>query len=670
MRSRHSIIAALALTTAIPAAAEPLAVDRFIGDILANPGDAATIAARCDAVISESERRRAELESETGPATLETTLQRYDDIYNLLYSGLGEFALLREVMLDDARRAAGGACEVRLTSEMSKLGLSRPIYERMKAIDAGAADPASRHYLARQLASFEREGVALDEAGRLEVQAIQDELAQLSTEFERAIAAGRKTVIAEPSELEGLPADYIAAHPPGANGKVTISTDYPDIIPAMTYARSDALRQRLYEANMTRAWPENDARLARILDLRHSLAQKLGRPDYAALVLEDKMLGAPARVEQLLADMAAAARPAGMRDYAKKLSVLRQFKPGATEIAPWQNAFLGQIVQKQDYAYDRQATRAYFTYDRSRDGILQLAEDLFGIDIRPWQTTTWHEDVEAYELYDKGALVGRFYFDSHPRPGKYNHANMVPLRAGIRGRSIPVAALVMNLPKGDHATGLMEHGDVVTFLHEFGHLLHGLLSASDRWAGISGISTEWDFAEAPSQMLEEWVYDYDTLARFAVNAQGQTIPRDLVATMNRARYFDRGIGDMRQLALANISLGLHRGTAPEDLGAATRRLDNAYNIVPMADGAQMQASFGHLTGYSAIYYTYAWSKVIALDMFSAFRARGLRDLATAESYRRLVLEPGGSKPAARLVEDFLGRPITLDAYREELARGQ
>ncbi len=247
---------------------------------------------------------------------------------------------------------------------------------------------------------------------------------------------------------------------------------------------------------------------------------------------------------------------------------------------------------------------------------------------------------------------------------------MVPLRNGIAGRTLPVAALVMNFPKGDHTTGLMEHRDVETFLHEFGHMLHGMLSTSRRWAGVSGITTEWDFVEAPSQMLEEWIYDYDTLRRFARDAQGNPIPRELVEKMNTARYFDSGLGDMRQLALSNISLRLHQAPAPADIGAEVKRLDAQYNLVPLMEGTQFQNSFGHLTGYSAIYYTYRWSKVIADDMFTQFKANGLRDRATADRYRRLVLEPGGSKPAAAMVEAFLGRPISLEAYKASMAKNK
>jgi thimet oligopeptidase len=171
-------------------------------------------------------------------------------------------------------------------------------------------------------------------------------------------------------------------------------------------------------------------------------------------------------------------------------------------------------------------------------------------------------------------------------------------------------------------------------------------------------------------MLEEWVFDYDTLKSFARDAAGNPIPEELVATLNRARYFDRGMQDMRQLGLSNISLGLHRGPAPANLGARTRELHNAYDLTPYPEFVEMQNSFGHLNGYSAIYYTYRWSKVIADDLFTRFAREGLRNPATAAEYRRLVLEPGGSKPAAKLVEDFLGRPVSIDAYKAEMAKNR
>lgn len=670
MLRKITVAVLLAATSGISVQARQLPIDTFIQPIQADAKDAAALKAVCDRSIAEIERRQRELETEIGPATQLRSLQRFDDLVNLISATAGESTLYREVMADEARRQAGADCEVRVANASSKLSLSRPIYDRLKAIPTIGMSDATRLFLTRTLADFERAGVASDAAKRTQIQALQEQLSKASTDFAANIANGRKTVTADPAELEGLPADYIAAHKPGADGKVVISTDYPDINPVMAYAKSEALRKRLSLANLTRAYPQNDAVLRTILDLRQQIATLLGRPNYAALVLENKMVNTPEKVEKLLADMAAAARPAGERDYAKKLAAQKLTQPDATKIEPWNSGYLGRQVQQSLYAYDRQESRKYFAYNQVRDGILALTQDLFGVEIRPWKTAVWDPAVEPYELLDHGKVIGRFYFDSHPRPGKYNHANMVPLRNGIVGRSIPVAALVMNMPAGDHATGLMEHADVTTFLHEFGHMLHGMFSPGQRWAGVSGITTEWDFVEAPSQMLEEWVYDYDTLSRFARDAKGNPIPRELVAKMNAARYFDLGIADMRQLALANISLRLHQGKAPADIGAEVKRLDAQYNLLPLMEGSQFQDAFGHLTEYSAIYYTYRWSKVIADDMFTQFAARGLRDRATADRYRRVVLQPGGSKPAAQMVEEFLGRPISLDAYKAEMARNK
>ncbi len=657
------------LATAAAAQTAPSSVEAFTGAILADPLDAAVINARCDAYVAEANRRIDQLAAETGPATLDTTLQRFDDITALLGASSGEFGLYMQTGGDDARRQAGANCGVRLSEIGNKLSLSRPIYDRLKAVPLAGADAATRLYLGRTLAGFERAGVALPPEQRARAQALQDKLAAVGTAFDKAINDGQKKVTADPAELDGLPADFIAAHKPGADGKVTITTDYPDYVPVATYAKSEELRRRLYFAYMTRAYPGNDANLRQMLDLRQQLADLLGRKNYAALIAEDKMLDTPAKIEALLKEMGDAARPVGESDFRRKLAIWQKDHPGATSYGVWNNAYLTNLLKKQDYAYDTQESRQYFAYNDVRDGILKLTEDLFGVEIRPWKTTVWSPLVESYEMYEGGKLIGRFYFDSHPRPGKYGHANFIPLRIGVTGHQVPMGVLVMNLPAGDHTTGLMQHDDVETFLHEFGHGLHHIFGGQQqRWAGQSGVATEWDFVEAPSQMLEEWVYDYDTLKAFAHDASGKVIPPELVAKMNKARYFNLGMGDMQQLGYSNISLGLHTAPAPADLGAASRALYDAYSIQPIPPETQMQDSFNHLNGYSAIYYTYRWSKVIADDMFTAFEKAGLRDRTTAMRYRMEVLAPGGTKPAAELVQKFLGRPISLDAYKADLAK--
>ncbi|WP_191229039.1 M3 family metallopeptidase [Aurantiacibacter xanthus] len=659
-------------TTSLTAPASASETRAIMGTILTDAEDPAQIEAKCDRYMDAIEARRALLESATDAPTIQTTLVAYDQMKALINAGQGEFTLYQQVLGTPELRNAGAACQVRLSTIDSELNLSRPIYDRLAAIPTEGADELARSLLGDVLAAYQRAGVALDDEGRARVQAINEELSQISTEFARNIAEDQRGITATPEELEGLPADFLAAHPPGEDGLVTLTTAYPDYRPVMRYANSDALRRRFSEVYAQRAYPQNDPLLKRMFTLRQELAELLGRPNYAALVLEDKMLDTPEKVEKLIADMAAIARPVAERDYARNLEVLQQYRPGATEIRYWESGWLAPKAQEYFYSYDPQEARQYFTYDLVRDGVLKLTEDLFGVTISHWDTPVWHEDVETYEMADAdGTVIGRFYFDNHPRPGKYTHANMIPIYPGVPGEAgeVPVGALVQNLPKGMHDTGLMEHGDVTTLLHEFGHMLHGMFGGTQQWFGQSGISTEWDFVEAPSQMLENWVYDYDTLATFARNAQGETIPRELVEKMNAARYFDQGAGDMGQLGYTNVSLQFHMQPVPEDLGAATRGWANEYLMAPMPDYVQFQDAFGHLDGYSAIYYTYRWSKVIADDLFTRFTAEGLRNPQTAADYRRAVLDQGGTKPASELVRDFLGRDVSLDAYREELAKG-
>jgi len=650
----------------LASSASPLFAAPAIPPILTGVPTAAEINKRCDWFASESERQRTALEKSTGPATVETTLAAFDKLGEVIGNGGGEAGFYREVSMTPEARAAGEKCEVRMSSEGTKLSLSRPIYERIKAIK-GPADEPTQLYLKRVLGAFERAGIALDDAGRAKAQALADEVSNLNTTFEANIPKGQRMITATPAELDGLPQDFIDSHKPGPDGKITLRTDYTDYIPVLTYAKSPELRQRFYREYQLRAYPANDDVLRNLINKRDELAKLVGRPNYATLNFEDRMLNSPQEVQSLLDQMNAAARPAAERDMEKKLAALQKLQPGATKLEPWDNAYVSRIVQKESYGYDRQEARNYFNYDQTRDGILKLTEDMFGVDIRPWNTPKWDKLVEAYEMYDHGKLIGRFYFDSHPRDGKYEHANAVPLRAGV-GKTIPVAALVMNLPAGK---GLMEHGDVETFLHEYGHLLHAIFGGQDqRWAYQSGVATEWDFVEAPSQMLENWVYDYDTLKGFAQDASGKTIPRELVEKMNKARYFSLGMDDMAQLGLSNVSLQYYLQPAPADLGAAARASRDKYDLLPPASYSQFQDAFGHLAGYGAAYYTYRQSIVIADDLYTKFEAKGLRDPATAAEYRRLVLAPGGTKPAAELIEDFLGRPLSIDAYRAKMQKDQ
>ena len=279
----------------------------------------------------------------------------------------------------------------------------------------------------------------------------------------------------------------------------------------------------------------------------------------------------------------------------------------------------------------------------------------------------WDPAVETWDAIDNGKVIGRFYLDMHPRPGKFSHAEMVPALDGVRGKQLPEAVLVCNFPKpaaGD--AGLMEYNDVVTFFHEFGHLMHWILGGQQEWAGISGISMESDFVEAPSQMLEEWMRSPQVLAKFARHYQtGEPMPPELVARMNRASAFGRGSWVSQQNTYTAISYDIYKGKPQDvDLDAVTTGDQKRYSHTVPLPGTHLYASFGHLAGYSSAYYTYLWDKVIAEDFFQQFDAANLLGGTAAMRYRRAVLEPGGSVPANDLVKNFLGRPAEYGGIPE------
>ena len=430
----------------------------------------------------------------------------------------------------------------------------------------------------------------------------------------------------------------------------------------LDFAQVRDTRRKVASAFANRAWPANDAVLTSLLEKRYELATTLGYPDYATLITSDKMIGTPQRAERFLEDIDGAARP-GADAYFKELTAFAKAEdPTIEALERWDGSYFDNKLKKQKYDVDAAVVRQYFSYEKTQAGIFKLMKDLFGADIRPWKGRPWNADVSAWSLYDGDRLVGHFYLDMHPREGKFNHAAAFPVQHGIDGKQVPIAALLCNFP----STGPMDHEDVVTFLHEFGHLIHWLYAGKQDYSLQNMDGLQWDFIEAPSQLLEEWAWDYDTLISFASNDRGEPIPAALVERMNAGRWYGEASATRRQVGLAAVSLNFYNRKPGFDL---TRMYDEQmarYSPFPNIPNTHPYANFGHLDGYSAIYYTYNWSKAIATDLFSAFKTGGIRNSDVAMRYRTRILEAGATKDANELVHDFLGREWKLDAFREQL----
>jgi thimet oligopeptidase len=608
-----------------------------------------------------------------GARTVSNTLAPYDRLTRELDRAASESGLIQSVHPDSALRQAAERSDQRVSAFATELSLDRRVFEAIEAVDLDDADPVTRHYVTRILRDFRLAGVDQDSATRARIKTLRDELVVIGQEFNRNVRDDvRRIEVASAAELEGLPADFIAAHPAAPDGRIQLTTEYPDVLPVLTYARSDDLRRRIRAEFDNRAYPRNMAVLDRMIARRDELARLLGFTSWADYAVADKMVGSAANASAFIDRVAAASKDAAEREYQTLLRRKQHDHPGATTIDRWETGYLRELVRRSEYDFDSQEVRPYFPYERVRQGVLDLSARLFGVTFRRMKDApVWHESVEGWEMLEDGKLAGRFYLDMHPRPGKYGHAAHFRVRTGTTDGALPESALVCNFPGGTPGEpGLMDHDEVETFLHEFGHLMHSLL-ARQRWNGVSGVRTEWDFVEAPSQMLEEWGWDPTVLASFALHHEtNQPIPAGLVRQLKRATEFGRALDMRNQMAYARISLSLYdRPPAQVDTDSIVSAVTRAYTPVPPMPGTHMQASFTHLNGYSAFYYTYMWSLVIAKDLFSRFDRSDLLAPEPARRYRRLILERGGSAPAARLVEDFLGRPFTFDAWRNWLESG-
>ncbi|HXS83721.1 MAG TPA: M3 family metallopeptidase, partial [Methylomirabilota bacterium] len=557
-----------------------------------------------------------------GAHTIENTLVPFDEIARQLDMAGSQSGLVEETNPDSLTRATAEAMSQEISSFVTDLSLNRKVYDSLAAIDTLKADAETRYYVSKTLRDFRLSGVDKDQATRDKIKKLNEELVLIGQEFGRNIREDKSTVTCVPADLEGLPQDFIDRHKPGADGKITLTVEYPDYIPVSTYAKSDDLRRRMYMAYQNRAYPKNIDVLDRMRQKRYELAVALGFSNYADCVMADKMTGSAATARAFIDRVVAASGNRQNREYAQLVARKAKDMPGATAINFWESGYYSEQVRKSDYAFDSQELRAYLPYDQVKQGVLDISAKLFGVEFRRVKDApVWDPSVECYELFDKGKLAGRFYLDMHPRKNKYNHAAQFDVRTGLKDRQIPEAALICNFPGGEAGDpGLMEYADVKTFFHEFGHLLHTLFAGQHQWIGTGGIRTEHDFVEAPSQMLEEWMRDPKTLQTFAKHYQThQPVPTELVDRMRRSQEFAKGLQVRRQMVYADLSLSIYdRDPEKVDIDATAKSMVEKYQPFAFVDGTHFPCSFGHLDGYSAVYYTYMWSSVIAKDLFSKF----------------------------------------------------
>jgi thimet oligopeptidase len=623
----------------------------------------------CRAHIDAAKGLLEQILAAGAPYTVESTLERYNQLAIHLGNAGQKAALLSEVHPDPLFRATAEQCVKEVSSYQTEVSQNPALYAALSGVDVSRCDDVTRRMVAHTLRDFRRAGVDRDAKTRDRVRALSDAMTATGLEFDKNIREDARSVKLDPTQLTGLPDDYVAAHPPGPDGKVTITTDSPDFIPFRAYAEDAAARKALYVAVLNRGYPANDEVLRQLLAQRKDLATALGYEDWADYDTELRMIRTGQAARGFIDKISGAADERAHRDHAELLARKRKDHPGAESVEDWEKWFYAEKVKREKYAFDSQAVRPFFGFAQTLGGLLAITARMYGIEYRPARDAPrWHASVDVYDVIEDGQELGRIYLDLHPRDGKYKHAAQFSIASGIGAGErvqLPEGALVCNFPDPKKGEALMSHEDVVTMFHEFGHLMHHIFAGKQRWALFSGVATEWDFVEAPSQMFEEWAWDPEVLATFAKHKDTkEPIPADLVRRMRRAQEFGKGSDARQQIFYAALSLGLHqeRDPASIDFPSYTKEMQARYGLFPFVDGTHFCDNFGHLNGYGASYYTYTWSLVIAKDLLTAFETSGLMDPGTDRKYRDLVLAPGGSKDAAVLVRDFLGRDYDFGAY--------
>ena len=608
-----------------------------------------------------SERRIEQASADGGAAplrALDEMVLHYEDT-------LGPLNLIGAVHPDKPIRDAAEACDLNYQEFNAAFQQNPRIYALLKQVQP--ADEIDRRYLRDQLDAFEDSGVGLSVEKQARVRVLNTEVTRLAQEFERRIREDRTRVAFGAAELKGVPSGVWKSAKRDLKGRYLLGLDYPTVGPVLEKADIAATRERMWRAFNQQGGDENLKVLAQLAQLRHEYAQLFGFDSYADFVLRRRMAKSETAVLGFLGEVQGAVRQRELADLARlRTAKSRQLGTplAATLIQRWDVAYYTERVRAAQYSVDQEAFRRYFPPEASLKFVFAVAERLFGVRFAPLDQTLWHPLARAYEVSDGATQrpLGTLFVDLYPRADKYGHAAVWPIRnvSMLTGRQ-PAAALVVNFDRKGLTIGELE-----TLLHEFGHALHGLLSTT-RYAGQGGSSVQLDFVEAPSQMLEDWVYDAKVLALFQTVCKAcAPVPKALIERAERARHFAKGIAFARQHLFASYDLAVY-GRRLQDPMALWAAMEAA-TPVGHVPGSKFPAGFSHIAaGYAAGYYGYLWSLVIAEDLRTAFAADKL-DPAVGRRYRDTVLAHGGEVAPEDLLRQFLGRPTDSKAFFNALAR--
>jgi thimet oligopeptidase len=641
-----------------------IALCLFPGIALARPlvtvMDGAQITEKCDAVLSAAQQAVKKMEAKAkSPGIFDEWNRLQIEVEDVA----GPVYLLANVHTDKAARDAGDACVLKLTKFNTDIFQNEKLFKRIQGVKTANAHQAM---LKKDLIEgFEDTGVALPPEKRKRAKEIIDKLEDLRQVFDRNVRDDKTKVIMAPFEMNGMPEAYISAQKQDEKGNYVLGLDYPAYVPFVTNASNEEARKRYMTAKLRQGGEPNLVILDEIMALRLELAKLYDLPSYAAYSIRRKMAETPEKVLKFLAEVKSAVTELEKKEIEEMRALKAQEtgKPLAeTRLNRWDSAYYQERIKKARYNIDQEALRKYFPTEKSVEYTMLVASTLYGIKFKEVKVPVWHPDVKYYDVLDAktGKFISGLYLDLYPREGKYNHAAAFPILGVSRlTHRTPVSVLVTNFNRQG-----LDHNELETLMHEFGHVLHGVLSQAD-YNPHAGTSVMRDFVEAPSQMFEEWARREQTLALFKkVCPECPQLSADEIKRLDEARKYGKGIQYARQWIYAAYDMSL-TSDRPEPAMAVWQRMESDTPL-GFIDGTLFPAAFSHIAGgYAAGYYGYMWSEVLALDMLSAF-GDNLLDPKVGKRYRDTILAQGGQRHPAKLVKDFLGREPNSKAFFAEI----
>jgi len=625
--------------------------------------------------------------------TFENTIARVDTdkgehYYDLLDRVSNVFSCMLSAETSDELDALAQKMSPILTKHANDVRLNKRLFERVKYVYEHHRDlnPEEQMLLETSYDGFVRSGALLDDAGKERLRQLTEEAGILSLQFSQNLLKENKAFtlhLTDEHDLDGLPetareAAALTAQEQNKEGWI-ITLDYPSYLPFMTYSTRRELREQLYMARNTECIHDNSENnldiCKRLINLRRKLAQLLGYETYADYVLKHRMASNIKNVYQLLDDLITAYKPTAIEEREELIRLARELEGDDFELQEWDMAYYSHKLKLRKYNLDAEMLRPYFELSNVIKGVFGLANKLYGITFKETKDIpVYHPDVKAYEVFDAdGAFLAVFYADFHPRKGKQGGAWMTEFQGqwidhkGVNVR--PHVSVVMNLTKPTTAKpALLTLGEVETFLHEFGHSLHGMF-ANTRFESLSGTNVWWDFVELPSQFMENFAVEKDFLRTFAFHYQtGEAIPNELIDRIVQSRNFMTATGCLRQVSFGLLDMAYYtqRDAFTADIIPFEKKAWEQAMISPQRSDTCMTAQFSHIMsgGYAAGYYSYKWAEVLDADAFSVFKKHGIFDRATAQSFRDNILSRGGTEHPMTLYKRFRGGEPTIDALLE------